>query len=476
MDVNELRRLLEAGQITPDQLSQMSMSGSFDGGQNALAQMVMPQPRFDVAPMQMNTMRAENGPDAGKVTNLNFTGAPGTPQAPTANGTFLPPQAAAANAAPRMMQVIGSGNGTTVTLTPEQAPDRVNIDYSRPQVDTMGGKAYYSKDEPGVAYVMGPDGRPKAKVVLGYDMQGSMALTKANLEQQKTLAETAHTQEQTRASQANNPDFGPAVGGAMNAGVTGADFLKTLDPAVANEIKSIGDGDVAFNPRSPRQMQILGLVKQYNPAFSGNEFTARAQTTKDFATGGKSGQVVQAINQALHHASTVSDAIDKLDNFDTLPIANTPVNWVEKNILGDTRQGQFSTSAMALAEELKKIYAGGGGGSLKELETWQQSFDPNAGKKQQKAYLAQGMNLLQGAMEARQEAYQRGMGPSADFGKLFSPQALDALKKLQGGGYMGSGQPQPSEAPSGMPKMGEVRKGFRYKGGNPAQQSSWEPA
>jgi hypothetical protein len=80
MDVNELRRLLEAGQITPDQLSQMSMSGSFDGGQNALAQMVMPQPRFDVAPMQMNTMRAENGPDAGKVTNLNFTGAPGTPK------------------------------------------------------------------------------------------------------------------------------------------------------------------------------------------------------------------------------------------------------------------------------------------------------------------------------------------------------------------------------------------------------------
>lgn len=37
------------------------------------------------------------------------------------------------------------------------------------------------------------------------------------------------------------------------------------------------------------------------------------------------------------------------------------------------------------------------------------------------------------------------------------------------------GQEQPPQQPqSGAPKVGEVRKGYRFKGGNPASQSSWE--
>lgn len=60
--MNELHRLL--GYLDPEEV------------QNALAQAMMPEPRYDVAPMQQNTMRFESGPDQGRVVNLDFGGMP----------------------------------------------------------------------------------------------------------------------------------------------------------------------------------------------------------------------------------------------------------------------------------------------------------------------------------------------------------------------------------------------------------------
>lgn len=73
-DANFLRRLLEAGVLSPEEAQSITP----DTG-NALAQLLqpeqMPQPRYDVAPMQQNTLRVENGPDAGKVVPLQFASA-----------------------------------------------------------------------------------------------------------------------------------------------------------------------------------------------------------------------------------------------------------------------------------------------------------------------------------------------------------------------------------------------------------------
>jgi hypothetical protein len=34
--------------------------------------------------------------------------------------------------------------------------------------------------------------------------------------------------------------------------------------------------------------------------------------------------------------------------------------------------------------------------------------------------------------------------------------------------------PEPAAAPSGIPKAGEVRKGYKFKGGNPALATNWQ--
>jgi hypothetical protein len=73
-DINELRRLWEMGQISTAELERAQ-------SQNALRDAVMPQPRYDLAPMEQNTMRIENGPEAGKVIPMNFAQAsPPTPK------------------------------------------------------------------------------------------------------------------------------------------------------------------------------------------------------------------------------------------------------------------------------------------------------------------------------------------------------------------------------------------------------------
>lgn len=62
-EINELRRLHQLGQISTAEL---------EHARNALRDLVMPQPRYDMEPMQENTMRIENGPEAGKVIPMNF--------------------------------------------------------------------------------------------------------------------------------------------------------------------------------------------------------------------------------------------------------------------------------------------------------------------------------------------------------------------------------------------------------------------
>jgi hypothetical protein len=51
-------------------------------------------------------------------------------------------------------------------------------------------------------------------------------------------------------------------------------------------------------------------------------------------------------------------------------------------------------------------------------------------------------------------------------------QALSGMGKMAGR----AASQQPAGQSSGQPKIGEVRKGYRYKGGDPGQPASWEKA
>lgn len=329
MDVNELRRLLLASNnpddlaaannpnmlaalLNPQQQQQMQP-------QDAMQSPAQPQPQAPMqqqAPVQQdqpsqaaldmmpsgpgaprNFIQRTNGPDAGRVVDIDKFIADRQQGQPGMQASSLP---GAPQQAQRMLRVIGTGNGTTVDLGTEPMSGNVSLDYTRPQIETMGGKAYYSKDEPYAAYVLGADGKPKTKILLGYDMAGSMALNKANQERQQGQAQIAH----------------------MNA---------ETDEIGAPKYQLTQNGDV-FNPKTG-QVVASGVAQPKNLTESQGKATglaSRAQAAHDILTGfeGQGVTTPSLIKQGVDSVPMVGGALATAVN--KMGIPSTEQNQVEQ--------------------------------------------------------------------------------------------------------------------------------------------------
>ena len=222
---------------------------------------------------------------------------------------------------------------------------------------------------------------------------------------------------------------------SMPVQLTGEDYLKTLNPAAATLIKKYASGELPVTGqmvRTPAGQQLLGAITQYDPSFDATNYQKRQQTANAFAKG-MQGNAVRGANQALYHMGRLYNNIDKLDNFGGIATPlNAVVNPVEE-FFGDPRQGQFKQTVQAVGSELRRVFAGAGGGSLAELKQWEDAFPVNASKEQQKAYLMNGVELLHGGLDALNQQYQAGMGLNRNVTDLLSPSARQVYNKLQAG-------------------------------------------
>jgi len=217
--------------------------------------------------------------------------------------------------------------------------------------------------------------------------------------------------------------------------LTGDQFLNTLPTHVQPLIKKYANGELALTPqmtRTPAGASLLQAVTQYDPSFDATNFQKRQQTANAFAKGPQ-GNAVRGANQALYHMGRLYENIENLDNFGGLATPlNAPVNFVEQTF-GDPRQGQFKQTVHAVGSELRRVFAGAGGGSLQELKDWENSFPVNASKDQQKAYLMNGVELLHGGLDALNQQYQQGMGLNKNVNDLLAPSSRNVYEKLQSG-------------------------------------------
>ena len=215
--------------------------------------------------------------------------------------------------------------------------------------------------------------------------------------------------------------------------LTGDQFLNTLPTNVQPLIKKYANGELSLTPqmtRTPAGASLLQAVTQYDPTFDATNFQKRQQTANAFAKGPQ-GNAVRGANQALYHMGRLYQNIENLDNFNGIATPlNAPVNLLEKTF-GDPRQGQFEQSVHAVGSELRRVFAGAGGGSLKELQDWENSFPLNASKEQQKAYLMNGVELLHGGLDALNNQYQQGMGLNKNVNDLLAPSSRAVYEKLQ---------------------------------------------
>ena len=215
---------------------------------------------------------------------------------------------------------------------------------------------------------------------------------------------------------------------------TGEDYLKTISPTAANLIKKYASGELPIPAqivRTPAGQQLLGAITQYDPTFDATNYQKRQQTANAFAKGNE-GKAIRGANQALYHMGNLYQRTEDLNNLNVLPgVLNAPINYIEEQGFGDPRQGKYRQSAQAVASELRKVFAASGGGNLTELQKWEDSFNENAGEKQQKAYIQNGVDLLRGALKSLESQYQTGMGLNKNIGDLLTPEARGVYEKLQ---------------------------------------------
>jgi hypothetical protein len=215
------------------------------------------------------------------------------------------------------------------------------------------------------------------------------------------------------------------------------DYFNQLPDHVKPMVNAVIEGRIPLSGKAPldrkTMSQLFDVTVSVDPTVDVANFAKRQQTATAFAKG-KQADAVRGANQALYHMGNLYQRSEDLNNSEILPaIVNPIVNFIEEKGFGDARQAKFRQSAQAVASELRRVFAGAGGGSLQELKEWKETLPVNASESQQKAYIQNGLDLLKGGIDALNAQYQAGMGLNSDVTDLFDPKSRKVFEKLQAG-------------------------------------------
>lgn len=229
----------------------------------------------------------------------------------------------------------------------------------------------------------------------------------------------------------NKNPSGAAVAGS---GLSGDDYLKTLPPGVAQQVKAIADGKLQISPmtlRSPQGAALIQMAMQYEPGTDQTVYQSRAATAKDAASG-KLSTSNNALNTVSGHLAALSDSADALNNT-SIPWVNKLKNFALRNAVpgGDAKLNAFNMNLHGVADELERAYRGAGG-SEGAIQEWRRNLGEASSPESFKETMAKGAEMLQSKLEANHAQYVQGMhGKPGDF-QTITPKARAALDKLKG--------------------------------------------
>ena len=325
----------------------------------------------------------------------------------------------------------------------QSQPSGPAMDYSMPIEIGGMGKGYRLKGDATRAVLA------NGQIVdLGRDTAAERVRTKENLANDSTRANIAHTQMQTDPVKAAEYARQVAAGkqqGEMTGfntmaqqNATGANALSGLPPAMADQVKALAEGRMAFPSgfalKSPYWQQMLQMVSQYDPNFDAINYNTRAATRKDF-TSGKSAENIKSLNTAIGHLDTIQQKFDALGN-NEYPSYNTAANWLGSKAGNEKIQsavGGFDTAKLAVSGEMAKVFRSVGM-SQQEIEHWMDRLSTSQSPADFKSTMKTAADLMQGRLDAIGDQYSKGMGTMKQGLDLLSPDAKKTFENLRNGG------------------------------------------
>ncbi len=241
---------------------------------------------------------------------------------------------------------------------------------------------------------------------------------------------------------------------ALTSGKTGDEFLKNVDKPTADQLRAISEGRVAYPSgmalKTPYWQRMTALLSQYDPQFDAVNYGARAGVRKDF-TSGKSAANLTSFNTLAGHLDTLEKAADGLNNNNTLPILNGPINTVMGAVSSDTqsRLKKFETAKTAVVDELTRAFRGSGG-SVHDIQTWERAISSADSPQALQAAIGQAKELIRSRIESVGEQYHRGMGLTKDPLDILTPKAREIFDRA---GKSKTLDAQPASSPQAAPQQ-----------------------
>ena len=247
---------------------------------------------------------------------------------------------------------------------------------------------------------------------------------------------------------------------AIQRGVTGDEFLKSLPPDLAIQVKAYADGrqqfPAGFALKSPYFQTMMRMVGQYDPNFDAVNYNARFKTRQSLAAG-QMGQNLTRINTAIGHLDSFDKAAQALNN-GSVPFVNYVANTFLPQIGATGLAGKvrtFQQAKEAVSNELMAVFRGTGassGDTAKWAATLNESDSPQALRSAVKS----AVDLLESRIEAVNNQYNTGMGTTADTLQMVYPKARATLERLrnEAQGAASAGTPAQSAPAGGIKFLG----------------------
>lgn len=236
---------------------------------------------------------------------------------------------------------------------------------------------------------------------------------------------------------ARNP-FGIG-GGTMGQNLpTGEDFLKTLPPGLAAQIKAVGTyrQPAPAGRTSPTGIKFMSLVNQAFPSFDASQYGSKVKARNDFATG-KNGNTVRSLNVAVQHLDQLGQLSDAMANGNVQAV-NKIANFFASQT-GAPAPTNFNAARQLVGDEIVKAIVGAGGG-VSDREEAAHNISSASSPAQLAGVIKTYQGLLSGQLVGLRQQYQKSTGLD-DFEDFLAPETRAKLEAH--GAASGAASPPP---------------------------------
>jgi len=218
----------------------------------------------------------------------------------------------------------------------------------------------------------------------------------------------------------------PNISGAIQAGLTGEDFLTHIPTSVANQVRAIGEGrspsPAARSLSTPAGRQLMELVNQAYPNYDAKEYVTKTAAEKAFV--GKRGDTTRSFNVLVDHLGTLQQAADALQNGDTR-LFNQAGNFIGLQT-GITPPSDFNAVKRIVADEITKAVLGGAA-ALGDRKSIDDIINAASSPQQLSSAISKFKQLAGGQLNGLEQQYSATTGKTDFRDKFLTPATRAAL-------------------------------------------------